>query len=211
MERRARSPYNAVMNDAALRTILCGLLLFASGAAARTRREAAPSVLSLSGKSLDSILFVWPEDSRRLARLMIAEYGPPDGATDDKLVWFDNGPWKKTVVRGRGKGRLEQSVAYRVASDGSGALAGFEGEVAADAKAGLLTARSGDESVNFLDLNLADDVLQGRRAPKDASARRREVLRLREAGRCEPYLTGLAFVHSEEYARPAAARRRSGG
>jgi hypothetical protein len=167
--------------------------------------------ISLSGKTPESIILLWPTYSYHLARLMISKYGQPAEATDYSLVWLDNGPWKRTVVYrvppgeralGRNRGRLEQSVAYRVPAGRLDALAGFNEDIEADAKTRRLTARSDDESLNFLDLNLADDVLQGRRTAREASDFRRDVMRLRDSGKSSPYLTGLMFVPSDQSTDP---------
>ena len=161
--------------------------------------------ISLSGKTPESIILLWPTYSYHLARLMISKYGQPAEATDHSLVWLDNGPWKRTVVYrvppgeralGRSRGRLEQSVAYRVPTGQLDALARFDKDIEADVKAGRLTARSDDESLNFLSLNLADEILQGLRTAREASDFRRDALRLRDAGKSSPYLDGLMFVKS---------------
>lgn len=202
------------MNDPMRRAILALLLTAAcarESVVAQMREEMDLAEISLSGKTPESIILLWPTYSFHLARLMIDKYGQPAEATDRSLVWLDNGPWKKTVVYrvppeerplGRNKGRLEQSVAYRVPKGRLDALARFDKDIEADAKAGRLTARSDDESLNFLDLNLADEVLQGRRTAREAYDFRREVTRLRDAGKTSPYLTGLMFAHSDRHADP---------
>ena len=193
------------MNDAALRTVL-GLLLFAScapGAVAQFREEMSLSEVVLSGKTPESIILLWPTFSYRLARMMIARYGQPDDANDHSLTWVDNAPWKKTVVYrippgtrpiiGDG-GRLEQSVAYQVPEDRVADLGRFDKGIEVDREAGLLTVTSDAESENFLALNLADEVIQRKRTPKEAVEQRRVLMRLRDAGKASPYYEGLLFA-----------------
>lgn len=193
---------NAPVQRAAL-----GLLLFAAGptaeALAQFDRETDLADVSLSGQTPESIIILWPTFSFRLARLMIAKYGQPADASDHQLVWRDNGPWKTTIVYrvpqkeralGRSRGRLEQSVAYAVPADRLDELARFDEEIEADAKEGRLTARSDDESDNLLALNLADEILKGRRTLKDAVDFRRKATRLRDTGKSSPYLERLLFV-----------------
>lgn len=167
--------------------------------------------ISLSGETPESIILLWPTFSYRLARQMIAKYGQPATAADHSLVWLNNGPWKRTAVYrvppstrvfGRNQGRLEQSAACRVPAGRLDALARFDPEIKADEKAGRLTASADDEGENFLALNLADEVLQGLRTPKEASDFRREALRLRNAGKSSPYFEGLMFAHSDRPADP---------
>jgi len=193
------------MNAPALRTML-GLLLLAECAPRIARGQYREPLeldeIALSGRTPESIILLWPAFSYRLARRMISKYGLPADAGDHALIWRDNGPWKRTVVHRappgggvlqRNRGRLEQSVAYKVPAAKLDALARFDKDLAADEKEGLLTARSDDESLNFLSLNLADEVLRGQRTPRDADAFRKNVLRLRDSGKTSRYLEGLLF------------------
>jgi len=40
----------------------------------------------------------WPEPSRLAAKEMMRKYGNPDESTPHKLIWYNNGPWKRTVI-----------------------------------------------------------------------------------------------------------------
>lgn len=186
--------------------VALGLLLLAStmaSARAQYREEADLLGVGLSGQTPESIILHWPTFSYRLARMMLSKYGQPMESSDHRLTWLDNGPWKKTVVYRKSPkervltgdgGRLAQSVAYRVPPDRLGDLGRFDMDLEADKEAGRLTAISDSESENFLILNLADEVIQGRRSPKSAKDFRREQLRLRDAGKTSPYLEKLLFV-----------------
>lgn len=194
------------MNAPARRTTL-GLLLLAAcapaGAGAQYLGPLELDEISLSGRTPESIILTWPAFSYRLSRLMISKYGQPSEATDHRLVWRDKGPWKWTAVYriapgGRlpwkNRGRLEQSVAYRVPAGKLGDLARFDPDIEADAEEGLLTARSDEESANYLALNLADEVLRGRRTPQEAHNFRESVTRQQDTGKSSPYLERLLFV-----------------
>lgn len=192
------------MNDR-VRPIALGLLLLvalAPSARAQYREEADLFGIGLSGQTPESIILHWPTFSYRLARAMLAEYGQPVEASDQRLTWIDNAPWKKTVVYRKppkeraltgDAGRLAQSVAYRVPPDRLADLGRFDMDIEAEKATGRLTAISDSESENFLILNLADEVIQGRRSPKSAKDFRREQLRLRDAGKTSPYLEKLLF------------------
>lgn len=198
------------MNDAARRFLL-GALLLASAATlslAQFREEQDLSEVALSGQTPESIILLWPTFSYRLARLMISKYGQPAEANDHSLTWIDNSPWKRTVVYrappgerplvGNG-GRLEQSVVYRVPENRISDLGRFDMGIEADKRAGMLTVISDAESENFLALNLADEVIRGRRTPREAQELRRRLERLRDSGKSSPYYRKLLFVS------PAAA------
>lgn len=193
------------MKDLVRRIALALLLLAAAAPSARAqfREEADLSGIGLSGQTPETIILHWPTYSYRLARMMLTEYGQPLEASDHRLTWLDNGPWKRTVVYRKppkeralagDSGRLEQTVAYRVPPDRLGDLGRFDMDIEADKETGRLTAISDSESENFLILNLADEVIQGRRSPKSAQDFRRKQLSLRDAGKTSPYLERLLFV-----------------
>lgn len=194
------------MNDRVLRATLALLLPGAfvpwSARAQYGDREDLAEI-ALSGETPESIILLWPAYSYRLARRMIARYGLPVDSTEDRVVWRDIGPWKRTVVYRnppsdglfrKSRGRLEQSVRYEFPKDRAAALKEFDRTIEADEKEGLLTARTDDESSNLLALNLADDVLRGRRTPQDAAEFRAKTARLSDSGKSSPYLERLMFV-----------------
>ncbi len=194
------------MNDRVLRATIALLLpaVFVPWPA-RAQREDREDLaeIALSDETPESIILLWPAYSYRLARRMIARYGLPVDSVEDRVVWRDNGPWKRTVIYRnppsdglfrKGRGRLEQSVAYKFPKGRAPALAAFDRTIEADEEAGLLTVRTDEESSNILALNLADEVLQGRRTPKDAAEFRARAARLRDSGKSSPYLEGLLFM-----------------
>jgi len=40
----------------------------------------------------------WPEASRMAAKEMTEKYGKPNEMTENAMVWYNNGPWMKTIV-----------------------------------------------------------------------------------------------------------------
>ena len=201
------------MSDSLRRAGLGLLLLLAARApaAAQMHQIEDATDISVSGTTPESIILSWPTYSYRLARMMIAKYGQPSEARDTRLVWIDNGPWKRTVVYRSdpeagvfraGKGRLEQTVAYRVPAGKAEALAKYDKGLEVDAEHGRLTSRSDSETGNFLALNLADEVVKGRRAPKEAADYREKLEKLAPSGKSSSYLDGLMFVRNDEFANP---------
>jgi hypothetical protein len=47
---------------------------------------------------IDQILSTWPEKQREGALKIITKYGFPQEATVSRLIWYNNGPWKRTIV-----------------------------------------------------------------------------------------------------------------
>lgn len=198
----------------AFRRMTFGLLVSICATAsvhAQFREEPDPTDISVSGRTPETIIITWPTYSYRLARMMIAKYGQPTESLDDRLVWLDNGSWKKTVVYreaasgrvfNRNKGRLEQSVAYRMPHERLDALTRYDKHIESDPEESRLTTRGDSESDNFLALNLADDVINGRRSPHEAATFRTKLSRMASSGKSSSYLDGLMFVPKDQFADP---------
>lgn len=157
-------------------------------------------------RELDALLSTWPESPRRAAQRMIAKYGLPDEAAPRRLVWNDNGPWKRTVVRrDAGDEVLEQVAAYRVPNDRYELIGKLPGAVSAERGREELVARSGSEPLDFLALNLADEVLSGKRELDDARAVYERTAALLTSGKTSPYTQSLLF--SEPLPAPQGGKK----
>ena len=44
------------------------------------------------------IIEQWPATSKMAAENTITFYGPPNEATPSRLIWYNNGPWKRTIA-----------------------------------------------------------------------------------------------------------------
>jgi hypothetical protein len=128
----------------------------------------------------------WPASSKKAARAMMDKYGPPKEVTATKLTWENNGPWKRTIVHSKPVAHnfprahedvLEQVIDYRVPVGKFSDLAAFDGSIVIDRTRGELTARCDMEEANILALNLADEVVTGKR--QVASAREEHARQLR--------------------------------
>jgi hypothetical protein len=120
------------------------------------------------------------------------EYGVPDEVRYGRLVWHGKGPWKRIVVHdirpayveGDELGLVEQTVDYAmIPARGS---SGFPDGVAYDPRAGELTARSDREELNYLRVNLADDVARGRLTVPQARDSYARIVELDAAGKTSP-------------------------
>src|SRR5665213_1085462 len=119
-----------------------------------------------------TVILKWPEGARVTARAMISKYGEPNRFSEGALVWIDNGPWQKSVVYrsawphflGRkDKDYLEQTIAYRVPAEKIDDLKRFDRRLEVNESRGQLSARSESEALNFLALNLADEIVTDKR------------------------------------------------
>jgi hypothetical protein len=148
------------------------------------------------------VLAGWGDASRRAAQSILEKYGPPDETSESRLVWNNTGAFRRTIVYKEELRRrfptpradvLEQYVDYDVPYDKLGELARFNPSLRPDKTAGQLSARGPSEADNVIALNLAHELLQGRRTLADARAAYARLAALAESGRSSPYSKGLLF------------------
>lgn len=160
----------------------------------------------------------WPEPALKVARQMGLRYGAPHEITDTQLVWFGNGPWKRTVLSRQGTPHdwpephvdvLEQVIDLRVDPKRADDVARFDGSLIIDPSKGELSAHCGRESANFLAINLARDIATGKRSVKDARAFYAQAIAEAAAGQKPEEMRRLVFAEAqgapEDRDRPATA------
>jgi hypothetical protein len=171
--------------------------LFAGCATASTNPPGLESRLDQAQAAATS----WHTDSKLLAMKFMAEYGPPDRIEADRLVWDSADPWSRIAVwntqdrepTALGSESLEQTLRYNVPPDKRKALAAFSDRLVVSDDCQELSARGDSEALNFLAINLADEIIRGDRSPEDARGFYDRVYRLSQAGKSSPYTQGLLF------------------
>jgi hypothetical protein len=188
--------------------VAAGLIVFALGALRARSEQPGPleppirNETSAAVQTPERVIRNWPALPMREARVLIDKYGEPDRFDDDSLVWENNGPWQETIVYrkarptftdGREEDILEQSISYDVPQDKLAALERFDDRLEVDRPIGELSSRSGNENENYLALNLADEIVGGKRTPSQARDFYRRTLKLAASGKSSPYLQGFLF------------------
>ncbi len=155
-----------------LKVATAGSLAVAAGSLTTTAARA-----QAVGPEAEQIIQDWPETATMAAKAMIEKYGAPAEATPSLLIWYDNGPWKRTVVYKEEidhdfpmphKDVLEQSIDYEVPPDYFDDLAHYDGSVIVERTKGEISARCDKEGANFLALNLANDIVKGNKSVEEA-------------------------------------------
>lgn len=179
-----------------LATIAAGLFVLAGCA------PSSPLTAPAMGASSSAAIAGWPQTSRDVAQTVIGKYGTPDEATPSRLIWFNNGPWKRTVVYRDTVAHLfpmphpdllEQVIDYQVPLDRYDELAQYDGSVIAERTKGEISARCDKEGANFLAINLAHDVATGRRSVEEARQFYAETMQAVMRGEQPPYTQGFQF------------------
>lgn len=174
------------------------IVLLAATAAWAGPQQGAPG----SATDPQQVIEHWPEESQKAARNMLEKYGRPDGVTDSRLVWLDNGPWLRTIVYEEPvqhnfpvphKDVLEQFIAYEVPEEKFTELAMYDGSVVAYRTNGELSARCDKEAANILALNLANDVIEGERTVEAAREFYAQTIQQMKQGEKPEYTQSLQF------------------
>lgn len=149
-----------------------------------------------------SAIASWPANTKATARHLIDKYGPPDAATDTRLVWNDHGKWSQIRLFREGvsndfptthKDIVENTILYDVPADKAGELTKFYPGLSVDRLSGTLSARSDSEETNTLALNLADEIVRGKRDVDSARNDMRRIRRESMSGKSSRYTDHLLF------------------
>jgi len=154
-------------------------------------------------RELQEILKQWPKEPRASAERLIAYYGEPNEYCPSRLIWYDTkDSWKRTELSreevphdfpAHHTDFLEQFIDYKVPIDMYSKLAEYDGSVIVERTKGEISARCGGTSMNFVAINLAHDIVQGKRT---VAAARQEYTRLYQAyknGEKPPYTQAFQF------------------
>jgi predicted outer membrane protein len=156
------------------------LALHATEARAESPQKHAGPSKTAARTEVDKTIAEWPAKVRAVAYQVIREHGLPQEVTPSMLVWRDNGPWKRTVVYREEVAHnfprphsdmLEQVVEVRIPADKIDDIARLDGSITYNRTTGELSARCDKEAMNFLALNLAYQIAQGKVSVDDARKR----------------------------------------
>ncbi len=153
--------------------------------------------------NVDQVIAGWMAEPREVAQTMIKKYGLPNELTSQRMIWHRNGQWKLTELVNQEidhdfpkphKDMLRQVIAYDVPVDKFDELATFDGSVIAERTKGELAARCDKEEMNLLALNLANDVVTGKRSVDEARNEFAKTAMKFMQGESSPYTSGLQFT-----------------
>ncbi len=176
---------------------ITALLLYGVSLPARGQQSGAGST-----QNAEAAISSWPSKPQEVARKMMAKYGQPNEVTSSRLIWTNNGPWKETILyRDEIPHKfpkphmdlLEQIIDYKAPVQKYTELAKFDGSVIVERTRGTIAARCDKEEMNFLALNLANDVATGKRSVEDARAFYGKTAKAFMEGKQDPYVQGFQF------------------
>jgi len=142
----------------------------------------------------------WLDGPKKAAKMMQEKYGEPNGMTPTRLVWTDKGPFKEIILLNEEiqhdfpmphKDYLQNVVQIKVPTDKVGELAEFDGSIIVDRTRGTIGARCDIEAHNLLALNLAYDIITGKKNAEEARMAYGEMAMKAMKGEKGEYLTKL--------------------
>ncbi len=202
---------------AALALLSAQVLAEPAPAAARPEKH-----LATGGGDISQMLASWPERPRLGAQQMIAKYGAPQEATSEKLVWHKPGTYKRiTVTKSEDHhdfplphmDYMEHTIDYRVPNDKADELMKFDGSLTFDKTRGEMSARCDLEGHNILTLNIANDIVTGKKDAEEARKSFGQNVADDMAGKYPPYTVALQFeaklpsADSDKPSMPGAPKR----
>lgn len=119
---------------------------------------------------VDEILAEWDETPTEIAETTMDAYGEPDEAVSSRLIWHhdEDAPWKRTELFRdpvphhfpmEHPDHLEQFIDYHVPPELYDCVARFDGSMMLERTKGEISARCDKEAMNFLAVNLTDELV----------------------------------------------------
>ena len=153
-------------------------------------------------RQVEAVLEEWPAAAADAATAIMDRYGAPDRVTSEWLCWYENGPWKRTLVYRDGVphefpephvDHVEQVIDYHVPPRYYDAIGRFHGSVTPRRTRGELCVECKDEPQNVLALNLVHDVVTEQKSVTEARDLFTEAYAKLVAGGNPEYTQGLQF------------------
>lgn len=184
--------------EAVVTTVACALSVACTSRLVTTTSAGQP----VASNTVLASIREWPAKTQEAARFMIGKYGAPNEQTPTMLVWYATGPWKRTIVYREEiphsfpkphTDLMEQFIDYRVPAEKFDLLAAYDGSVIVERTKGEISARCDKEAMNFLALNLANDIVTGRRTVQQAREEYARQAMAFMSNQPAPYTQGLQF------------------
>ena len=153
----------------------------------------------------------WPEASRMAVKEITDKYGKPDGVTSNELIWLKKGVWKKICIDKKESKHsfpiehtdmMQTTISYKVPTETMDELGKFDGSVSFDRTQGTMSARCDKEGNNFLALNLANDIITGKKSVEEARKAYGDIVKEKMNGGNPMYMQKLSFSTQENAADP---------
>lgn len=157
---------------------------------------------TVDSSEVEEIIQDWPESSKTAVKHTIEKYGLPNEATLSRAVWYNSGPWKRTVVNWEEIPHnfpmphvdvMEQFINYHVPLDKYDDIAKFDGSVIIERTKGEVSARCDSEAANFVAINLMHEIVTDKMTVDEAKKEYAEAMSAHVLNRKSPYAEKFTF------------------
>ena len=161
--------------------LMVGLISMSCSSSDKIQRDVTKSVsvrtIEINKDSVTKVTTNWPARPKLAIQEMMAKYGKPSEISAQTVVWHNAGFFKRITVTKMEIPHdfpkphmdfLEHTVFYNVPTDKIDDLIAFDTSITINKTAGEMSARCDLERHNILALNLARDIIEGRRNVTDA-------------------------------------------
>ncbi len=156
--------------------------------------------VSVSGvnKTVES----WPSRPKLAVQSMMAKYGEPLEVSSESIIWHNEGPYKRIMVTKKEIPHdfpkphmdfLEHTILYNVPTNKVSDLVEFDASMTVNKTAGEMSARCDLEGHNVLTLNLAKDIIDGKKTVAQARKSFADNVIADVAGQRPEYVENLVF------------------
>lgn len=148
-----------------------------AGPVATPQAKPAAQPAMREGSAFDQAIAKWPPRPRLAAQQMLAKYGVPLEISSETVVWHNVAQYKRIMVTKAEiphdfpkphMDYLEHTVMFNVPTNKVSALVAFDASITVNKTAGEMSARCDLEGHNILTLNLARDVVEGKKSVAEA-------------------------------------------
>ena len=166
-----------VVKTATAMAVIAAIALLAGETMSGQGSGMQPMMMKVDQPMVDKMLASWKMEPRELATKIIAKYGLPQEASANRLIWMNNGPWKMSELVNEEiqhdfpmphHDMFRQVINWKVPADKFDELAEYDGSIIVERTKGEVSARCDKEEANFLAINLAYDIVTGKRSVSDA-------------------------------------------
>lgn len=178
----------------------------AQKASGNEERDQSGAAGLLTEAEVEALTSDWPKSPRHAVEQMMKQYGPPNEGTRYRLIWYYNGPWKRTEVT---RDEINHNfpaphtdyitcwIDYRVPVELADDLTRYDGSCLIDRTAGEAGARCDSEAANMITINFMHEIVTGRKTVEEARAAYAEQMAAYMLGRPAPYAERLLFEPSK--------------
>lgn len=153
--------------------------------------------------AVEDVIRNWSKEPRESAESLIKEYGEPSEFSESLITWRETSDgWKRSELSNEPTKHcfpaehndyLEQFVNYKVPVGMFSTLAKYDGSVVVDRTRGEMSARCGGTSMNFVAINLAHDIISGKRTVELARAEYSKLYAAYQNGEKPEYTQSFQF------------------